>query len=179
MTVWDAETSEEVWQNSWPNSRRSGANDESDTSGELQKARRPSLAPHADAAPTRGRTDRMAVIAAVPRRPHRLARVRPARTPQCCCDVGVRFGGKFCARMGSIRSKTASVCAAGCRRLGYGGDGFWTADGPIPAMRVTASTKPSGYPDSWEAWNRRTDWRERYSNSPARRRGRQKRQPRN
>ena len=78
-----------------------------------------------------------------------------------------------------VRRWLPKLYVAWCRRLGYGGDGFWTANGPIPAMRVTASTKPTGYPDGWEAWNRRTDWRERYSNSPARRRGRQKRQPRN
>jgi hypothetical protein len=41
-------------------------------------------------------------------------------------------------------------------------------------MRITATTKPTGFCDGWTAWNRRTDWRDLDTDPPARRRAREK-----
>ena len=74
-----------------------------------------------------------------------------------------------------VRRWLPKLYVAQCRRLGYGGDGFWIDGRPTPAMRITATTAPTGYPDGLIAWHRRSDWREYYSDSPARRRAKDKR----
>jgi hypothetical protein len=74
-----------------------------------------------------------------------------------------------------VRRWLPKLYVAHCRRLGYGGDCFWIDGKPTPAMRITAATKPTEYPDPWFAWNHRTAWREYHSDSPARQRGRAER----
>jgi hypothetical protein len=73
-----------------------------------------------------------------------------------------------------VRRWLPKLYVAHCRRFGYG-DGFWTPKGPTPAMRITPTTTVTGYPDPWVVQSKRTDWREYYSHSPARRRARQRR----